>query len=320
MNPKKVLVTGGAGFIGSHIVERCLMKGWETVVVDNLSNGKIENVPIGAKFYQADIRSHEMELIIAKEQPDVIVHQAAQTDVQYSLHEPLKDANENILSTVHLLDLSVQYGVQKFVYASSAAIYGIPEEVPIDESHPKKPMSCYGISKYVPEFYIQAYANLHGLKYSILRYANVYGPRQACDGEGGVVAIFVDRMLREEKLIIYGDGEQTRDFIFVEDVADANIAAILAKQNVLANIGTRNPLSVNALVATLNDYCDLKVMVEYRSSRSGDIMHSCLDNRQAIEMLEWEPKVRMEEGLWKTYTYRLTHITQERGLKPAVRN
>ncbi|GLX66345.1 NAD-dependent epimerase/dehydratase family protein [Paenibacillus glycanilyticus] len=310
MHPKKVIVTGGAGFIGSHIVDRCLLKGWETIVVDNLSKGEVENIPIGAKFYHADIRSHEMEMIIAKEQPDVIVHQAAQTDVQYSINEPLEDASANILSTIRILELAVKYGVQKFVYASSAAIYGTPEEVLINESHPKHPMSGYGVSKYVPELYISTYAKLYGLKYGILRYANVYGPRQASDGEGGVVAVFVDRLLRGEKLIIFGDGEQTRDFIFVEDIADANIAAILSEHNVIVNIGTSQPSSINRLVSSLQDCCEVKTRVEYRPARAGDIMHSCLDNQQAIIQLGWEPKVRLEEGLWKTYSHRLSQMKQ----------
>jgi UDP-glucose 4-epimerase len=304
MNPKKVLVTGGAGFIGSHIVERCLLEGWETVVVDDLSNGKLENIPGGSKFYQIDFGSKEMESILAKERPEVIVHQAAQTDVQRSLNAPLDDAAVNIYSTVHLLDLARQYEVRKMVYASSAAIYGKPESVPIHESHPKQPMSCYGVSKYVPELYIRTYSKLYGLDYGILRYANVYGPRQASDGEGGVVAIFVDRILRGESLVIYGSGEQTRDFVFVEDVADANIAAIRAEGSVLANVGTSKPLSVNTLVTVLQECCNEKVRVEYRLARPGDIEHSCLDNRQAIHTLGWKPKVRLEEGLYKTYTYR----------------
>ncbi|SFF28530.1 UDP-glucose 4-epimerase [Paenibacillus catalpae] len=318
MDPKKVMVTGGAGFIGSHIVERCLSKGWETIVVDNLSKGEFENIPIGARFYHTDIRSHEMEGILAKERPDVIVHQAAQTDVQYSINEPLEDASANILSTIRLLELAVKYGVRKFVYASSAAIYGMPEAALINEAHPKHPMSGYGVSKYVPELYIYTYAKLYGLEYGILRYANVYGPRQASDGEGGVVAIFVDRLLRGQKLVIYGDGEQTRDFIYVEDIADANIAAILAEQNVIANVGTAHPLSVNALVASLQDCCDQKTRVEYRPARAGDIMHSCLDNHKAIQQLKWEPKVRLEEGLWKTYSYRLSKMTQEKALESAA--
>ncbi|REE57508.1 UDP-glucose 4-epimerase [Paenibacillus taihuensis] len=318
MNPTKVLITGGAGFIGSHIVERCLQQGWETVVVDNLSKGDFDNIPIGARFYHADVRSYEMEAILAKERPDVIVHQAAQTDVQYSINEPMEDASVNILSTVNLLKLAVKYEVRKFVYASSAAIYGMPEAVPINEEHPKHPMSGYGVSKYVPELYIRTYSKLYGMEYAILRYANVYGPRQASDGEGGVVAIFVDRLLRGERLVIYGDGEQTRDFIFVEDIADANIAAIYAEENVIANVGTAYPLSVNELVTSLQDCCGMKSRVEYRTARAGDIKHSVLDNQEAIRMLDWAPKVCLEEGLWKTYRYRLSKITQEHELKSAL--
>ncbi len=311
MKPTKVLITGGAGFIGSHIAERCLRQGWETVIVDRLSTGSLDNIPLGARFYQADIRAAEMEAILAKERPDVIVHQAAQTDVQASLDKPLEDAELNVTATVQLLGWARKYGTKRLVYASSAAIYGKPEAVPIAESHPKRPLSCYGISKYVPELYMSAYAELYGLSYGILRYANVYGPRQACDGEGGVVAIFVDRMLRGEKLVIYGDGEQTRDFIFVEDVADANIAAIQADTNVLVNVGTNQPLSVNALVTALQDCCDRKVNVEYRPAREGDIVHSCLDNRKAIQSLDWTPKIRMEEGLWKTYQHRMSKLSRE---------
>jgi len=315
MKPTKVLVTGGAGFIGSHIAERCLRQGWETVVVDRLSTGSLDNIPIGARFYQSDIRSPEMEAILAKERPDVIVHQAAQTDVQTSLDKPLEDAELNVMATLQLLNWARKYGTKKIVYASSAAVYGKPEAVPIDESHPKQPLSCYGISKYVPELYLRAYAALYGLTYGILRYANVYGPRQACDGEGGVVAIFVDRMLRGEKLVIYGDGEQTRDFIFVEDVADANIAAIQSVGNLLVNVGTNQPTSVNALVAALEDCCDKKISVERRPAREGDIVHSCLDNRKAIQTLNWTPRIRLEEGLWKTYEYRLSKLAHRFSLE-----
>lgn len=222
----KVLVTGGAGFIGSHVVDCLIESGHETVVVDNLATGKASHVHPKAKLYVTDIRSKELKEIVETEKPRVVIHQAAQVSVKRSVDEPLWDAEINILGTLNLLECCRAANVEKLIYASSAAVYGDPVYVGVDERHLIQPLSLYGVSKYTPELYIKVYHHLYGLNYTILRYANVYGPRQDSEGEGGVVSIFIDKLLKGEQPIIYGDGEQTRDFVYVTDVAQANVMAL----------------------------------------------------------------------------------------------
>ncbi len=299
----KVLVTGGAGFIGSHIVERCLQVGYETVVIDNLSTGKREYVPSGATFYPMDIRSELLEDILDIERPDVVIHQAAQIDVQRSLKDPDFDAAINIIGTLKLLNACAAAGVRKVVYASSAAVYGHPAMLPITEGQIKAPISFYGVSKYVPEFYIKTFAGLHNLDYCILRYSNVYGMRQAVKGEGGVISLFVDRVLRGQPLHIYGDGEQTRDFVFVEDVAAANVAAVERGNQVTVNVSTGQSVSLNELVSVLETVTQQRHHIQYFPQRSGDIVHSCLSNDKARDLLNWRPETSLAEGLAKTLSY-----------------
>ncbi|PZD95524.1 UDP-glucose 4-epimerase [Paenibacillus sambharensis] len=300
---QKILVTGGAGFIGSHIVDRCIEKGHRTIIVDNLTTGKRENVNPEAIFYEADIRSNDMFSIMEKERPDVVIHHAAQIDVQQSIVNPFEDAGINISGTVNLLKASVTAGVRKFIYASSAAVYGPPESLPVTEDHRKMPISFYGVSKYVPEYYIRTFASLHNIAFTILRYANVYGVRQDPKGEGGVISIFLDRMLQNEPLRVFGDGTQTRDFIYVGDIAEANVQAIDHGDGQIVNISTATSVSLNGLIAAFEGVMGRKQEVSYEEARQGDILHSCLDNSLAKEQLAWEPKVNLEEGLRRIYDY-----------------
>lgn len=299
----KTLVTGGAGFIGSHVVDRLLSNGHQVTIIDDLSTGKAENVAKSASFYRLSILDPNLDIVFRQEKPDMVIHHAAQINVQRSLKDPIHDLRVNVEGTLRLLELSRQYGVHKFIYASSAAVYGNPQYLGIDEAHPISPLSFYGISKYTPEQYIHVYSELYELKYTILRYANVYGIRQDPKGEGGVVSIFVDKVLKGEKPIIYGDGEQTRDFIYVEDVAAANLAALTRGDNEILNIGTGCPTSINELLRLLNELNGTEIQPEYYPERPGDIRHSYLKNDKARKILGWKPKVSLREGLAKTLDY-----------------
>ena len=299
----KILVTGGAGFIGSHIVDQLLFNGYHVVVIDDLSKGQAEYVNEDAIFYHMSVLDPDLEAVFIHEKPDVVIHHAAQIDVQRSLSDPIHDLHVNVEGTVRLLELCRHCNVQKFIYASSAAVYGNPQYLGIDEAHPIQPMSSYGISKFTPEQYIRVYAELYGLRYTILRYANVYGTRQDPKGEGGVVSIFVDKLLKGEKPVIYGDGEQTRDFIYGEDVAAANVAALHRGDNEVLNISTGVPTSVNELLRVLNELNETDILPEYHPERPGDIRHSYLKNDKALQMLGWQPKVSLREGLAKTLDY-----------------
>ena len=298
-----VLVTGGAGFIGSHIVDKLINEGLDVVVVDNLSTGKLENLNDKAKFYNLDITSEQLSNIFEKEKIDVVIHQAAQIDVQKSLQDPVYDSKVNINGTVNLLECCRKYNVRKVIYASSAAVYGKPNYLPIDEKHPIQPMSFYGISKFTPKSYLKIYKELYGLDYTILRYSNIYGPRQDSKGEGGVIAIFIDKLLNEQIPIIFGDGEQTRDFLYVEDVAEANFQAIFKGDGEVLNISTNTRISINQLYTELTKILQLDFKPVYREARPGDILHSSLNNKKAIQTLNWQPKYTFSEGLLKTVSY-----------------
>ncbi|MCP1354887.1 SDR family oxidoreductase [Aneurinibacillus migulanus] len=296
----KVLVTGGAGFIGSHIVDQALEAGYEVCIVDDLSTGKRGQVNPQASFYEMDIESLDIERVFQAERPDFVIHQAAQSSVPVSVQNPVHDAKINIVGTINLLEAARKHGVRKVVYASSAAVYGEPQYMGIDEVHPKQPLSPYGISKYVPEFYLNAYHHLYGLNYTAFRYANVFGERQDPKGEGGVVSIFVDRALAEEELTVFGDGQQTRDFVYVKDVARANIMALTSGDNEIFNISTNEKTSINQLIALMNDALGTELKVRYDAPREGDILHSYLDNANAIEKLGWTPRYSLRQGLEKT--------------------
>jgi len=299
----QILVTGGAGFIASNIVDELINYGYQVVVVDNLSSGKTENLNKSAEFYQMDIRDAELEKVFKDHNITHVIHHAAQIDVQKSVAEPIFDAENNILGTINLLENCRDYGVKKIIYASSAAVYGEPDYLPIDEEHSIKAMSPYGISKFTPEQYIKMYSKLYNIKYSIFRYANVYGPRQDPKGEGGVISIFVDKMLAGENPVIFGDGEQTRDFIYVNDIVRANIMALIKGDNIVVNISTETRESVNDLVRYLNEILETNIDVIYNDFRQGDILHSSLKNNRAEEFLGWTPDFDLKDGLKQTIEY-----------------
>lgn len=299
----KVLVTGGAGFIGSHIVDQCIEAGYEVCVLDDLSTGKQEQVHPQSVFYRTNLASADVMSIVEKEKPDYIIHHAAQSSVPVSLKDPVGDAMSNVVGTVNLLEAARLHGVKKVIYASSAAVYGDPQYMPLDEAHPKHPQSPYGVTKFVPEFYLHAYYHLYGLKYTAFRYANVYGERQDPKGEGGVVSIFVDRSIAGEELVIFGDGEQTRDFVYVGDVARANVMALTAADNEIVNISTGTKTSVNELATLLEELLGSPLNVRRDAPREGDILHSYLDNAKATEVLGWTPEYSLREGLEKTLRF-----------------
>jgi len=299
----KVLVTGGAGFIGSFIVEEIIKMGWEPIVVDDLSTGNLSFVPKSTPFYNIDIRSQSLEQVFRIHNPEVVIHHAAQVSVEFSTKEPLTDCEINTLGTLNVLKLCAKYKVSKVVYASSAAVYGVAKEVPITEEHSVLPISFYGLSKYSAEQYMHLYHQLFGLDYTILRYSNVYGMRQNIHGEAGVVSIFVNQAIKGEQLTVYGDGSQTRDFIFVRDIAKANVQAVTYIGNETFNISTNQPITLNNLIGELQKSSSRPLEIKYTDPRAGDIKNSYLSYDRAKEVLKWEPQVSFETGMIETIAY-----------------
>lgn len=293
----KVLVTGGAGFIGSHLVNALIDKGLDVVVVDNLSTGKEANINQSATFINADICSTNIRDIFDIHKPQITFHLAAQSNVRKSMTSPIEDMQNNIAGSINLLQCCVATGVEKIVYASSAAVYGLPEILPINETHRVKPLSPYGISKHTVEHYLDVYYRTAGLKYTILRYSNVYGERQDPAGEGGVISVFLDRLQKDEPVLVYGDGEQTRDFINVQDVVEANIKAMIFGSGEVFNISTGKSTSINNLIKTIERTFSKNIKIGYQASRSGDIKDSLLSNNKACQYLFWTPVVGLEEGI-----------------------
>ncbi|HEX5837035.1 MAG TPA: NAD-dependent epimerase/dehydratase family protein [Anaerolineales bacterium] len=301
----KILVTGGAGFIGSHVVDLFVSHGYEVVIVDDLSTGRASNLNPAAKFYQMDIRDPKIREVFEVERPDFISHHAAQMDVRRSVAQPLFDADVNILGSINLIECAKEFNVKHFVYISTGgAVYGEPETLPCDEMHPINPICQYGASKHTVEHYLYMYNVNYGLQYTVLRYPNVFGPRQDPHGEAGVVAIFTGKMLDNEPVTINGDGEQTRDFVFVRDCARANFLAVTVDHAPgIYNIGWGRPTSINQIFTSLAKITSYTYPVSYGPAKVGETRHIYLDASKANRDLGWSATLSLEEGLRETVEY-----------------
>ena len=300
----KVLVTGGAGFIGSHLTDRLLTDGHEVVVLDDLSTGHVEHLNPAALFYQMDIQSPWLDELFKIERPEAVLHQAAQASVRRSVEDPTFDASVNLLGTVTLLQASVRHDVRRFLYASTGgAIYGDADVVPTPEDYPTLPVSPYGASKLSAEVYLRTFNALHGLSYAALRYANVYGPRQDPHGEAGVVAIFARRLLSGETARINGDGKQTRDFVYVGDVAEANARALTSDAVGSFNVGTGVETDVNTIFQLLKRLSGNNQPEAHGPALPGEQRRSVIDARKIERMMGWRPQTSLEAGLDATVRY-----------------
>lgn len=300
----RILVTGGAGFIGSHITDRLVLEGHSVSIIDNLSTGKVDNLNKDAKFYKTDIVNPRIERIFKKERPELICHLAAQMDVRRSVADPVYDAQTNILGMLNILEHAVHYGTRKVIFASTGgAVYGEGGPLPTPESHPPQPLSPYGISKLTGEHYLYFYNATYGLNYTALRFANVYGPRQDPFGEAGVVAIFTQKMLRNEQPVINGDGMQTRDYVFVEDVVNAVMAAISSETSDIINVGTGIETTVIELFRHLKEITGKKIKEVHGPAKKGEQARSCLNCKKIKKVLGWKPGVPIKEGLSKTVDF-----------------
>jgi UDP-glucose 4-epimerase len=307
---RRVLVTGGAGFIGSHVTDAYLQRGDEVVVVDSLVHGRRENVPEGAEFVELDIRDPRVADLIRERRFDIINHHAAQMDVRVSVQDPRFDASVNVDGLLNLLQAAHESGVGRVLYVSSGGVvYGEPEVRPTPETSPKLPESPYGVTKLAGEQYLYYYHRVHGMEYAVLRYSNVYGPRQDPHGEAGVVAIFSTRLIREQPLTVFGDGEQTRDYVFVGDVVAANM--LLSEAQLPAarslddrgfNVGTGVETSVNQLARGLMEASGAVVEMSNAPARAGEVRHSSLDTAR-LRALGWEPRTGILDGLRQTFQW-----------------
>jgi UDP-glucose 4-epimerase len=298
----KILVTGGAGFVGSHVADRCLEAGHQVAILDDLSTGRREQVNPAARLHVADLRAPALTDVFRAEAPEAVIHLAAQASVSRSVANPILDADINVLGSINLLECSRRAGVRRVVYVSTGgAGYGDTDVIPTPEEHPTRPISPYGVSKVTTELYLACWGAIYGLHGIVLRLANVYGPRQDPHGEAGVIAIFTDRLLRGEPCIINGDGLQTRDFVYVGDVADAAVLA-LEKPSVTGpvNIGTGVETTVVALFETLRAAAGGRGEARHGPARPGEQRRSVLDVSRARRLLGWAPRVALDEGLRRT--------------------
>ena len=302
---EKILVTGGAGFIGSHVVDLFVDQGYEVVIVDDLSTGRASNLNPAAKFYQVDIRSPQLREVFEAEKPDYVSHHAAQMDVRRSVTQPIFDADINILGSINVMETAKDFNVKRFIYISTGgAVYGEPESLPCDESHPINPICQYGASKHTVEHYLYMYHVNYGLKYTVLRYPNVFGPRQDPHGEAGVVAIFTGKMLAGEAVMINGDGNQTRDFVYVGDCARANhLALTVDHEPGIYNLGWGRPTSINEICLVLVNITGYNLPIEHGVAKVGETRHIYLDASKIKKDLGWEPTITLEQGLEKTVDY-----------------
>ena len=302
----KILVTGGAGFIGSHLVRLLQAEGEQVEVVDNFSTGLRENLPAGTVIHACDVTSPELSEIFEAGQFDAVVHLAGQTTVHVSMADPELDGTQNVVGSIHVLEQARRFGVKRVIFASTAASYGdvAEEHLPIDEFEPLAPLSFYGLSKVTVEHYLDLYHKAYGLDYVVLRFANVYGERQGDGGEGGVISIFAKRVARGKPITIYGDGKQTRDFVYAGDIARGIYAALQTPHaNRAYNLSTQTETSLNELVEVLDKVAGKKLTPAYDAPRPGDIYKSLLANGRARRSLGWKPQTSLEEGLRRTYEH-----------------
>jgi len=298
------LVTGGAGFIASQIADAFIAEGHQVTIVDDLSSGFEKNINPKAKFVKANICDKDLSLLFEEEKFDVVNHHAAQMDVRRSVKDPEFDATTNILGTINLLQNCTKYGVKKFMFASTGgAVYGEQEYFPADEKHPVQPRSPYGISKLAVEKYIHFYSAEYGLKYSILRYANIYGPRQNPFGEAGVVAIFSTKLLKDDQPIINGDGKQTRDYVFVGDIVKTNLLALTDESNDIYNVGTEIETDVNQLFNYINSITGASKEEKHGPAAAGEQMRSVITSNKLFNKFGWRPEIKIEDGLKATVEY-----------------
>ncbi len=300
----KALVTGGAGFIGSNVVDELIEQGIDVYIIDNLSTGKPQNINKNARFYNLDITNRSaVDHVFKTVKPEVVFHLAAQIDVRKSVAQPAFDASINVIGAINVFELSVKHSIRRVVFSSTGgAIYGEPEELPATENTEVAPLAPYGVSKYCGEQYLNYFNRLFGLQRVILRYANVYGPRQDPLGEAGVVAIFTGKILNGETPTIFGNGEQTRDYVYVKDVVQANLLAINGKEGTY-NIGTGIETSVNELVKMLEKVSGKKITPSYAPPRKGEVQRISLDFKKAKMLLGFQPKYSLEEGLRETFDW-----------------
>lgn len=300
----RILILGGAGFIGSHLVGLLNNnKEYELVVLDNLSSGSRENIPPTVKFYQMDIRDNDLDKIFGEYHFDVVVNLAAQTMVPYSLEHPDEDADINILGLINVLNCCRKHSVQRVIFSSSAAVYGNNINVPLKENEAPMPTSFYGLTKMTAEHYMRVYNELYGFDAIVLRFANVYGERQGNGGEGGVISIFAKRIAEGLPISLFGDGEQTRDFVYAGDIAEAIAAALDVQGYHIINVSNAIEISINELIQNFAQVARKKIKVEYKEARPGDIYRSCLDNSCLKKELGILPQTTLQEGLLKTYNY-----------------
>jgi UDP-glucose 4-epimerase len=308
----KIIVTGGAGFIGSHVVDAYVSAGHEVVVVDNLFTGKVCNLNPAARFYQIDITSSCLDEVITHERPEIISHQAARVDVRASMEQPLLFAQTNVIGSLNLLESCRRHGVRKIIYAQTGGcVYGEPVELPSPESHIIQPVDPYGVSKYPMELYLKTYAFQFGIAYTVLRYPNVYGPRQDYKGEAGVVSIFSKHMLLGTQVVINGTGEQLRDYVYATDIAHANLLALHLGDDQIYNVGSGVGTSVNRIFSLLKEITIYSNESVYGPPRPGEVSASYLDSQKAERELGWKCEVALEEGLRNTVEYVRSQLRAE---------